>query len=311
MRAKTKGSDMNGKRYAALRATSALCLFAAAPALAQGTAASPSAPVASENGDQEDALFGEIVVTAQKRNENLQDVPVAVTAFTSEMRDLIGVETVQDMTLFTPGLTYNTSLDRLNLRGVGRYTNDFGSDPGVAVYNDGFYTSSTTSGSKSTIFNQRVEVLRRRRSGRGCIPAASFPLLIRDQAEILLVEMFWLPEHQVSLEVRVKLLRIACVLDDAGAKRSREPRQQNAVELPHVGVQRGLSKRPSFIQTPPHRQRRRLAIPIGPVQDRANAIQTRDDGRQRRHRVDRGALLECCEIGINVLEEFAIAGVAN
>ena len=105
-------------------------------------------------------ILEEVIVTAQKRDENLQDIPVAVTAFTSEVRDLIGIETVQDMTLFTPGLTYNTSLDRLNLRGVGRYTNDFGSDPGVAVYNDGFYTSSTTSGSKSTLFNERVEVLR-------------------------------------------------------------------------------------------------------------------------------------------------------
>ncbi len=115
---------------------------------------------AQESRPATSLLLEEVIVTAQKRSENLQDVPVAVTAFTSEMRDLIGVETVQDMTLFTPGLTYNTSLDRLNLRGVGRYTNDFGSDPGVAVYNDGFYTSSTTSGSKSTIFNQRVEVLR-------------------------------------------------------------------------------------------------------------------------------------------------------
>lgn len=105
-------------------------------------------------------LLEEVIVTAQKRSENLQDIPVAVTAFTADMRDLIGVETVQDMTLFTPGLTYNSSLDRLNLRGVGRYTNDFGSDPGVAVYNDGFYTSSTTSGSKSSMFNERVEVLR-------------------------------------------------------------------------------------------------------------------------------------------------------
>ncbi|MGH8177060.1 MAG: TonB-dependent receptor plug domain-containing protein, partial [Steroidobacter sp.] len=106
------------------------------------------------------SILEEVIVTAQKRDQNLQDIPVAVTAFTAETRELIGIETVQDMTIFTPGLTYNSSLDRLNLRGVGRYTNDFGSDPGVAVYNDGFYTSSTTSGSKSSLFNERVEVLR-------------------------------------------------------------------------------------------------------------------------------------------------------
>jgi iron complex outermembrane receptor protein len=106
------------------------------------------------------SILEEVIVTAQKRDQNLQDIPVAVTAFTAEARELVGIETVQDMTLYTPGLTYNTTLDRLNLRGVGRYTNDFGSDPGVAVYNDGVYTSSTTSGSKSSLFNERVEVLR-------------------------------------------------------------------------------------------------------------------------------------------------------
>ncbi len=46
----------------------------------------------------------EIVVTAQKRSESVQDVPIAVTAMTAEMRDLMGVISIGELTDFTPGL---------------------------------------------------------------------------------------------------------------------------------------------------------------------------------------------------------------
>src|SRR3990167_963643 len=65
----------------------------------------------------------ELVITAEKREQSLQDVPVAVSAFTSEARDLVGINSVQDMTNFTPGLTYNNSGDRITLRGIGRISN--------------------------------------------------------------------------------------------------------------------------------------------------------------------------------------------
>ena len=45
----------------------------------------------------------ELVVTAEKREQSLQDVPVAISAFTSKQRDLVGISTVQDLTNFTPG----------------------------------------------------------------------------------------------------------------------------------------------------------------------------------------------------------------
>jgi iron complex outermembrane recepter protein len=105
-------------------------------------------------------LIDELVVTAQKREERLQDVPVAVSAYTSEMRDLIGIKTVQDLATFTPGLSFNPGLDRMSLRGIGRLTNVLGSDPGVAVYNDGFYTASNAEASKTPLFVERTEVLR-------------------------------------------------------------------------------------------------------------------------------------------------------
>jgi iron complex outermembrane receptor protein len=105
-------------------------------------------------------LLEEVVVTAQRREESLQEVPIAVTAITSETRELIGAITIEDITNLVPGFTYDGFLDRANIRGVGRVTNTPGSDPGVGLYVDGIYNSSTASLSRSSIFTDRVEVLR-------------------------------------------------------------------------------------------------------------------------------------------------------
>src|SRR5437868_7084348 len=102
----------------------------------------------------------ELVVTAEKREQSLQDVPVAVSAFTSEKRDLIGINTIADMTNFTPGLEYDSSTDRNTLRGVGRLSNVHAADISVAQYSDGVYTSSTVEAGKTPLFVDRVEVLR-------------------------------------------------------------------------------------------------------------------------------------------------------
>ncbi|WP_340644924.1 TonB-dependent receptor [Phenylobacterium sp.] len=102
----------------------------------------------------------ELVITAEKREQSLQDVPVAVSAFTSEKRDLIGISSVQDITNFTPGLAYSAGTDRISLRGIGRLTNNLASEPGVATYVDGIYTSSTVEVGRSPLFVDRVEILR-------------------------------------------------------------------------------------------------------------------------------------------------------
>ncbi len=102
----------------------------------------------------------EIVVTAQKRSESLQEVPIAVTALTGQTRDLVGIQTIQDMTNFTPGITYTASLDRMFVRGIGRSTNNLSIDPAVATYRDGFYSSFNTTANSSTMFVQQVELLR-------------------------------------------------------------------------------------------------------------------------------------------------------
>ncbi|MEO8114085.1 MAG: TonB-dependent receptor, partial [Phenylobacterium sp.] len=127
----------------------------AATALASAVVA-PSFAYAQTRG----TTIEELVVTAEKREQNLQDVPVAISAYTSEKRDLIGILSIQDISNFTPGLQYSSQLDRISLRGVGRLTNVQAADPGVATYSDGVYTSSTVEAGKTPIFVDRVEVLR-------------------------------------------------------------------------------------------------------------------------------------------------------
>ncbi len=109
---------------------------------------------------EEPATVDEVIITAEKREASLQDTPVAVSAYTAETRQLLGITTLQDVSNFTPGLSYSSSDDRVFVRGIGRQTNTNGSDPGVATYIDGVYDSQTTSVAASDFFVDRIEVLR-------------------------------------------------------------------------------------------------------------------------------------------------------
>ena len=108
-----------------------------------------AAPVAASPSATE---VGAVIVTAEKRSQNLQKVPVAVTAFTTKQRDLVGIENLQDMTNFTPGLVYSSVLDRVTLRGVGRQTNLLSADAAVTTYVDGFFTTSAVEASLPPMF---------------------------------------------------------------------------------------------------------------------------------------------------------------
>jgi len=143
-----------------------LLLTCAASALVLGVAGMGSgralaAEANSKNADNSGGTtVGELVVTAEKREQNLQTVPVAISAYTAAKRQLIGIDTIQDMTNFTPGLEYNSSTDRISLRGVGRQTNVLSADASVANYSDGVYETFAVGAGASTLFLDRVEVLR-------------------------------------------------------------------------------------------------------------------------------------------------------
>jgi iron complex outermembrane receptor protein len=115
---------------------------------------------ASAHAQTSGNTIAELVVTAEKREQSLQDVPVAISAFTSEQRDVVGIQSIQDMTNFTPGLQYSTSTDRVSLRGLGRLTNVLSADASVANYADGVYETFAVRAGSSTLFLDRVEILR-------------------------------------------------------------------------------------------------------------------------------------------------------
>ena len=145
-----------------LSLVSLLAMGIAMPAMAQTPAEPVQPPPQTEpQAAPEDEEPGDIVVvTAQKREETVQDIAIAVTAITSQLRDQIGLTTVQDYTNFAPGLTYSTSNDRLGMRGVTRTSNNFGIRSGISNYVDGVYFSSAIPASREPIFTERVEVVR-------------------------------------------------------------------------------------------------------------------------------------------------------
>lgn len=138
----------------------AMLLAACASAVFTWAGASRAQQATQVAAADQATTLSELVITAQKRAENLESVPVAVSAYTSKRRDLIGVDTIQDMTNYTPGLEYSTSLDRAFIRGVGRQTNNLSTEPGVATYADGVYNSSVVAASGDSLFVNRVEILR-------------------------------------------------------------------------------------------------------------------------------------------------------
>jgi iron complex outermembrane recepter protein len=135
------------------------CAFGALSFSAGGAFAATAAATTTAAAAQPSTALGEVVVTAERREANLQNVPEAVTAFTSKQRNLIGINTVQDITNFTPGLTYSSQLDRPAMRGISKNSNDYLADSGVAIYYDDFYSNSTFLVGRDDMLIDQVEVL--------------------------------------------------------------------------------------------------------------------------------------------------------
>ncbi len=114
----------------------------------------------------------EVLVTAQKRAQSNQDVPIAITTFSDNRRNLLGIEDGRDIANYTPSVSLNGEF--LSIRGVGRFTDSLGTDPGAAVYVDGVYTNSPDYLGQPDIFTDRIEVERGPQStyGRNAIGGA-------------------------------------------------------------------------------------------------------------------------------------------
>ncbi len=110
----------------------------------------------------------EIVVTAQKREESLQDTPVAVSAFTASAIQDKGIEDISEVASFTPNLVFDTTSPVSGLssgavvfiRGIGNTDFSLTTDPGVGTYVDGVYMSRSAGGVLDVLDVERIEVLR-------------------------------------------------------------------------------------------------------------------------------------------------------
>jgi len=109
----------------------------------------------------------EIVVTARKREESLQDTPIAISAFTGEGLDIRGVTDLARLDNFAPNLVLRRSPSNsgvtnaaVYIRGIGQ--NDFVPviDPGVGIYVDGVYLGRSVGAVLDLVDIERVEVLR-------------------------------------------------------------------------------------------------------------------------------------------------------
>ena len=138
-------------------------LFCAAPLYAQqgsdtGATAAAAKPANAKQLDQ-------VIVTARKREETLQDVPIAVSAFTAATLFKQNVQNLSDLQGKVPSLQIyaargsNTTLTAY-IRGVGQADPTWGFDPGVGIYLDDVYLARPQGAALDVFDVSRIEVLR-------------------------------------------------------------------------------------------------------------------------------------------------------
>ena len=104
----------------------------------------------------------EVIVTAQKREQSLQDVSVAVTAVSGDRLQEAKIDSLEDLQAIVPSITFGNDFNvaKTYVRGIGTNTSVPGSDPGVAMYVDGAVLSRPGEQFTSFFDLDRVEVIR-------------------------------------------------------------------------------------------------------------------------------------------------------
>jgi iron complex outermembrane receptor protein len=137
-------------------------LLAAGSALAGASLQAQTTPASAVN-ENENGGLDEIVVTAQRRDENLQTVPIAVAAVNAETLKTFGVASTDSLQVAVPGLELNrisgTGTSAF-LRGVGANQANPGSEPPVAMYVDDVYLGAPQADFLSLANIEQVEVLK-------------------------------------------------------------------------------------------------------------------------------------------------------
>lgn len=136
-------------------------------ALLAGLVATPAAFAQTAPADDTPSArtLDAVTVTARKREETLQEVPVAVTAFTADALDRLGTRDIADLDAQVPNLTVyaargSSSTLTAYIRGVGQSDPLWGVDPGVGLYLDDVYIARPQGALLDVFDVERIEVLR-------------------------------------------------------------------------------------------------------------------------------------------------------
>jgi len=142
-----------------LLAASALTLFVATPAFAQDT------PASDDTTTKDYQSANDIVVTATRRNETVQTVPLAITAVPADLLENAGVQDIKGLEQLAPSLQTTTGQSAatgssLSIRGVGTAGDNPGFEPAVGVFIDGVFRPRAGVALSELPELERVEILR-------------------------------------------------------------------------------------------------------------------------------------------------------
>ena len=119
---------------------------------------------AQDAAEENSGGIGEIVVTAQKVAENVQDVPIAITALTADRLEAAGTTSLEGLTQLVPSVTFRKGTTSANsaivMRGVGTITFSVAAEPSVSTVVDGVVLSRSGQAFMDLVDAQRLEVLR-------------------------------------------------------------------------------------------------------------------------------------------------------
>ncbi|MBL8630402.1 MAG: TonB-dependent receptor [Rhodospirillaceae bacterium] len=126
------------------------------------TVATTLVPLAAY-GQGAPAVLEEIVVTAMRREENLNTVPVSITAIDGKTLETLNIGSTEGLSQFTPSLhIYAEAVgsEKYTIRGIGRTSEDLSADPGVAIFLNEVYIPRQSAANLALYDTQRIEVLR-------------------------------------------------------------------------------------------------------------------------------------------------------
>jgi iron complex outermembrane recepter protein len=116
----------------------------------------------SISADEEVALE-EVLVTAQKRKQSVQQIPISISAFSGETLRSAQLETAKELALITPGMSGNSPdsyLDAINIRGISSNSYGLAAESAVGIYANGIYLGRAGGAITSYFDIERVEVLK-------------------------------------------------------------------------------------------------------------------------------------------------------